>query len=498
MPFTSIERRRKKVAIVGGGFSGLGVAIALRSAGIDDFIILERGPQLGGTWRDNTYPGCACDVPSQFYSYSFAPKHDWSRSFAPQHEIQDYLLDIARRYDLEDHVELDTPCEEARWDEATRRWKIRAGSVHIEAEYLVACQGPLHEPFIPALPGLREFQGVTFHSARWRHDIDLRARRVAVVGTGSSAIQFVPEIQPRVARLYVFQRTPAWVLPKTDRPISKLQQLALRHLPGYRRGLRFALQGLTDALQWAQRDPARMRTVEPLARAWLRRQVPDPDLRERLTPRFTLGCKRVLLSNDWYPALQASNVELVGAGVTALSPGGIVGADRIERRVDVVIFGTGFRTADAAMPRHVFGVDGTSLAEAWRGSPEAYLGTTVHGFPNFFTLLGPNVGTGHGSAFTVIEAQANYVADVLRFARSTGVDRVEVRAEVQARWTQAVHRALAGTVWNAGGCNSWYVDGTGRNTTIYPWSTGDLRRRLRRFDPAHFRLSRAPASAHVR
>ncbi len=485
-----------QVAVVGGGFSGLGMAVELLRHGMTDFIVLEKAAQLGGTWRENTYPGCACDVPTLLYSFSFAPKPDWSRFFAEQPEIQAYLLEVARDFGVLPYVRTCSEVLEARFDEERRLWVLRTQQDSLAARFLVAGQGPLHEPRIPELPGLDAFAGEVFHSARWNHALPLQGRRVAVVGTGSSAIQFIPKIQPEVAELMVFQRTPSWVLPKPDHAVSPGQAAVYRRLPGLQRVLRGAVYGLTELLQRAQASNDAMLQVQKLAEWQLQRQVQDEALRRQLTPSFTLGCKRMLLSNTYYPALTASNVQLVPHGVERITATGVVSADGEEHMADTLIFATGFRVTDASLPGRIVGREARSLDAVWKGSPHAYLGTTVAGFPNLFLMLGPNLGNGHGSALTIIEAQTRYVVSAIRETTARGAETLEVLAGVQQGWNEQLDDALAGSVWNAGGCKSWYIDARGRNSTIYPWSTIDLRRRLRSFDPLPFQF--APAAANPR
>ncbi len=487
MGVTLMETTHTRVVIIGAGFSGLAVAIHLLKRGVRDFILLEKASQLGGTWRENTYPGCACDVPSLLYSYSFARKANWSRVFAEQPEIQAYLLDVAKRYEVTPHIHFDTEAKTSKWDDASRSWVIETPRGHYVAKFLVLGQGPLHETQIPELPGLETFAGTTFHSARWRHDHDLRGRRVAVLGTGSSAIQFVPKIQPLVERVVVFQRSAPWVLPRLDRALTRREQWLLKHVPGFQQAVRSAIYGFTETLQLAQRSPATMRQLQRIGVAYLERQVRDPALRRALTPKFTLACKRMLFSNTWYAAVQAPNAELVPRAATEVTRDGIVGADGIERKVDTIIFGTGFFVTNTAMSKTVVGRDGTSLGDFWAGSPQAYIGTTCHGFPNAFLMFGPNTGNGHGSALIVIEAQARYVADAIATAKRDAIDVLEIRASAQDAWNDRVQAALAGTVFNTG-CASYYVDENGRNSSIYPWTTIDLRRRLRRFDRAPYEL----------
>ena len=477
-----------RVLIIGGGFSGLAVAIGLLKRGIRDFVIVEKASVLGGTWRENTYPGCACDVPSHLYSYSFARKANWSRVFAEQPEIQAYLLDIAQRYSIIPHVHFETDALKSAWDEDRARWIVDTNRGRYVAQFVVLGQGPLHERKIPNLPGLDTFSGTTFHSAAWRHDHDLRGRRVAVIGTGSSAIQFVPKIQPEAEKLVVFQRTAPWVLPKLDYAISPTQQWALKNVPGLQRTIRGAIYGLTETVQLAQRNALMMQQLQRIGLRHLRRQVADPVLRLALTPDFTLGCKRILLSNTWYPALQAPNTELVSHGVERITERGVVAADGVEQAVDTIIFGTGFFVTNTSMWKRVIGRGNNSLDDVWQGSPQAYVGTTCHGFPNLFFMIGPNTGNGHGSAMIIIEAQAKYTVDAIDRARRDAIASFEVRAGAQEAWNDEVQSALKKSVWNSGGCSSYYLDQNGRNSTIYPWTTIDLRRRLRRFNETPYGL----------
>lgn len=477
-----------EVLIVGGGFSGIGVAVRLLQRGLRDFVLLEKSERLGGTWRDNTYPGCACDVPSVLYQYSFAPNAGWTRVFAEHREIQAYTLDVAERFGVLPHVRAGTELLRATWDGALGRWRVETNRGSFAARFLVSAQGPLHEPRVPALEGLETFRGVSFHSARWRHDVDLRGRRVAVIGTGSSAIQLVPKIQPLVKELMLFQRTAPWVLPKPDFEIAPRTRDLFRRAPLLQRLLRGAVYGATELLQVAERNPAAIRQLERLGRRHLQRQVRDPALRAVLTPTFTIGCKRLLLSNTYYPALQAPNARVVPRRVARVTPTGVVDGDGVEHAADTIIFGTGFHVSDTSLPSRIVGRDGVTLEQRWQGSPQAYLGTTVHGVPNAFFVLGPNIGNGHGSAFTIIEAQARYIVEAIELARARQLDSIEVRPGAQRAFNDKVQTALAKTVWNAGGCSSWYIDATGRNSAIYPWTTIDLRRRLRAFDARRYQL----------
>jgi cation diffusion facilitator CzcD-associated flavoprotein CzcO len=485
---------RARVAIIGSGISGLATAMALGKAGIEDVVLLEKEAALGGTWRDNTYPGCACDVPTQLYSFAFAPKSDWSRAYAGQEEIRAYIEETAAHLGVSEKVRANTEVERVRWDEEEQEWELNTGAGTVRAQIVVSATGPWNEPVIPDLPGLESFTGHMFHSARWDHDHDLEGRRVAVIGTGASAVQFVPEIQPQVARLHVFQRTAHWVLPKPDRAISTLEAGVLRRAPALRRALRAALYYVFELVGVGTRHVGAMRQVERLGRRHLRRSVTDVQLRRALTPSYTLGCKRMLMSNDWYPALQEENVELLSMPVKEIRERSVVAADGSEREVDTIVFGTGFRMTDLPIAQRTFGREGRSLSDVWQGSPRAYLGTTIAGFPNFFMMLGPNCGNGHGSAFTLVEAQARYLVDAVRAMDARGLSSVEVRAEVQESFNEQVQEALQSTVWNAGGCSSYYMDKNGRNAAIFPWSTIEYRRRTERFDASEYRVRAAPAT----
>lgn len=469
------------------------MAIRLKQAGIQDFVIFERASDLGGTWRDNTYPGCQCDVESNLYSYSFAPSPRWSRSYAPQSEIWDYLRLCAEKFELGGHIRYQHEVESARWDDAAARWRLETASGPFSADVVVAATGPLSEPSLPAIPGLDGFPGPHFHSANWDHGVDLTGKRVAVVGTGASAIQFVPRIQPTVARLNLFQRTPPWVLPHRDRPVRGMARALYRAVPGWQRMVRAGVYWSRELFVIPFMKPSPNSMPERLARGHLEKQVDDPELRARLTPRYTIGCKRILISNDYYPAVQQPNVELVTDDIREVRGRSIVTSDGHEREVDVIILATGFRVTEMPFAARVIGRDGRCLAEQWGGSPAAYRGTAVAGFPNFFLLLGPNTGLGHTSVLVMMEAQLRYVMGCLRHLERSGMGAIEVRREAQEAFNVDVQSRLRDTVWNAGGCRSWYLDSTGRNTTIWPGMTWPYVRMLRRFDPGAYRVSPRPA-----
>jgi len=477
------------IAVIGAGFSGLGTAIRLRGQGHENFVVLERGDDVGGTWHWNTYPGCGCDVPSHLYSFSFAPNPSWTRTYSRQDEIRDYLRRCADDFGVRPHIRTSTTVESAVWDEQARRWILETDRGTLRARVVIAGIGPLTEPKVPDIPGLETFEGHTMHSARWDHDYDLAGKRVASIGTGASAIQYVPSIQPEVERLHVFQRTPPWVMPHTDRPTTALERSLYRRLPALQRLVRGAVYAAreTNVLGFVK-YPRLMSLVERIARRHIARQVPDRELREKVTPDYTIGCKRILPSNRWYPALTQPNVELVTGGVAQVRPNAVVGTDGVEREVDAIVFGTGFAVTDIPLGRLVTGRGGRTLDDHWHGSPNAHLGTAIAGFPNLFMLLGPNTGLGHSSMIYMIESQLAHVVDALRVMRERGAEVAEVRAEVAQRFNEDLDRRLERTVWNTG-CASWYLDDTGRNATLWPDWTFRFRRRTARFDPTEYDLT---------
>jgi len=484
---------RVKALVVGAGLSGICAAVKLREAGIDDFVVIDRADEVGGTWRDNTYPGCSCDVPSALYSFSFEPKPDWTRFYAGQEEIRQYAHTVVDRHGVAPHLRLGVDMREASWDEGAQRWHVTTSAGDYEARVLIAATGPWHEPVVPELPGLDGFEGVTFHSSRWDHTHDLRGKRVAVVGSGASAVQFVPEIQREVEQLHLFQRTPHWVLPKPDRPLTKVETSLFTRVPSIQRAFRSTLYYVSELFGRGLRRRRAMKRLQRIGERLLETQVSDPELRAKLTPRYTLGCKRMLFSNVYFPALQKPNVEVVPAAVTEVRPNSVIGADGVEREVDTLIFGTGFRLLDMPIAQLLRGADGRTMADLWDGSPRGYLGTTVAGFPNAFVLLGPNLGNGHSSATVIMEDQLRYVVDAIRVMERDGIGSVDVREDVQREFNEQVDERLAKSVWNAGGCASYYLDGNGRNSFMYPWSTIHFRRRTRSFDLADYTVR--PASA---
>jgi cation diffusion facilitator CzcD-associated flavoprotein CzcO len=482
------------VAIIGSGFGGIGVAAQLRRAGVTDVVLLERAADLGGTWRDNSYPGAACDVPSHLYSFSFAPNPGWTRSFSPQPEIWEYLRRVAAEEGITEKIRFGEEVTAARWDPAASLWRVETTSGTLTARFLISAAGPLSDPLIPALPGLETFAGAVFHSATWDHDRDLTGRSVAVIGTGASAIQFVPQIQPLVSRLTVFQRTPPWIIPRHDRQISRLEHWLFRRAPVTQRIARAGIYWGREAYALGfVKNPGIMRKAEALALRHLHRQVGDPDLRARLTPSYRMGCKRILISNDYYRALTQPNVSLATDGIKEIREKSVLASDGTAYDADTLIFGTGFHVTDFPVAQRIFDSEGVSLARRWSAPPAqtAFRGTTMAGFPNLFVLTGPNTGLGHNSQVFMIEAQVKYVVGALAHARRHGIDRIEVRRAAQSGYDRVLQRKMARTVWVTGGCKSWYLDAQGRNVALWPDFTWVFARQTRRFDPANYDLARS-------
>jgi cation diffusion facilitator CzcD-associated flavoprotein CzcO len=482
------ENGHTRIAIAGSGFAGIGMGIRLKQQGIDDFVILERAGDLGGTWRDNTYPGCACDVPSHLYSFSFEPNPNWSSTFSPQSEIWDYLRRCSDKYGVTPHIRYEHELLDAAWDEERQLWEIGTAQGSLTADVLVSATGGLSEPKLPDIPGIESFEGAHFHSARWDHDHDLTGERVAVIGTGASSIQFVPEIQPKVGKLLVFQRTAPWVVARRDRPLRAWERAVYRAFPQLQLAMRASIYWARELILLGFRRRRVGRLTEVVARKHLESQVPDPELRAKLTPPYRMGCKRVLISNDYYPALQQPNAELVTEPIHEVKAHSIVTADGTEHEVDTIIFGTGFAVTDLPVAHRVRGKEGLTLADTWQGSMQAHRGTTVAGFPNLFFLIGPNTGLGHNSIIFMIESQANYVMDAINTMDARGVAAVEVRQEAQDAFNQQVQEDMKGTVWTSGGCVSWYLDAKGKNTVLWPGFTWSFRELTRKFDPAHYEL----------
>ncbi|OBF46558.1 flavin-containing monooxygenase [Mycolicibacterium monacense] len=492
-----------KIAIIGSGFSGLGAAIRLQEAGHRDFVVFERGPDVGGTWRDNTYPGAACDVPSHLYSYSFALNPDWTRSFSTQPEIEDYLRKVARQYGVLDRHRFGCTVSRAAWNPTESRWELSTDSGPATADVLITAFGSLAEPSLPGIPGIESFTaagGEMFHSARWNHDADLTGKRVAVIGTGASAIQIVPEIADRVAHLDVYQRTAPWLLPRFDRPFTRAEKWAFRNVPGF---LRLARAGIYTSREvqvvGLAKNPNLMKGFELLSRAKIRTEIKDPELRRKVTPNFRIGCKRMLISNDWYPTLDRGHVDLITDGIHEIDGNRIIATDGTAREVDALVVATGFHVTDSPMFDTVCGADGASLTQRFADKGmRAYKGTTIAGYPNMFVLVGPNTGLGHSSMVYMIESQLNYVVDAVSTMREEGLRTVEVKQDALAAYNERLQQALSGSVWMTGKCASWYLDAHGNNTTLWPDFTFRFRNQTRRFDLDAYEVTRAEESALTR
>ncbi|WP_293391074.1 NAD(P)/FAD-dependent oxidoreductase [Nevskia sp.] len=485
----------KQILIIGSGFAGLCMAIKLREQGIEDFQILERGDDVGGTWRDNHYPGCACDVQSHLYSFSFEPNPEWTRMFARQPEIKAYLEKCAAKYDLRRHIVFGANVQNARYDEATATWTVKtADGRSFSGRVLVSGMGGLSNPAMPNVKGLDAFKGKAFHSAHWDHSYDLSDKRVAVIGTGASAIQFVPQIQKAAKRVDLYQRTAPWIMPKPDREIGSRERRLYKALPALQNAYRTAIYWVLESrvLGFAV-NPKLMTMVEGIARGHIKKQIKDPALRAKVTPDYTIGCKRILISNDYYPALAQANVDVITDDIVEVRANSVVDSAGNERAVDAIIYGTGFKAQDP-MPRGtVFGSGGVDLLDAWKTGPEAYLGLSVAGFPNFFMLVGPNTGLGHNSMVFMIESQVAYVMDALKTMRKQKLRAVDVKPDAQVSFNKSIQGQLSKTVWTSG-CRSWYVDANGKNTTLWPGFTFIYRGKTRSFPTTAYRLERDTAT----
>jgi cation diffusion facilitator CzcD-associated flavoprotein CzcO len=464
--------RTPRIAIVGAGFSGLCTAIQLRQAGIESFTLYEKASRLGGTWRDNTYPGAACDVPAMAYCFSFEQKSDWSRVWAPQPEILAYMEHCAEKYGLRPHLRFDTEIASARFDEAAGVWQLRtAAGESIEAEVLVSGVGQLNRPALPEIPGLERFRGAKFHSARWDHGVALAGRRVGVVGNAASAIQFVPEVAREAGHLTVFQRSANWMLPRRDRVYSEREKRLFARHPWLARLMRWWIWAVFE-LQWPvfRRNRFMASRYEKLARRSLAEQVADLRLRQALVPDYPIGGKRILISDDYYAALGRENVEVVTAGIERIEEDAVVTRDGRRIPVDVLILATGFQTTEFLAPMELTGLGGRRLRDEWKDGARAYLGISVSGFPNFFMLYGPNTNLGHNSIIFMIECQARYISACVRALHERGLAWLDLRREVMEAFDDRLREELARTVWNDTD-HSWYKDAAGRITNNWSGST---------------------------
>jgi cation diffusion facilitator CzcD-associated flavoprotein CzcO len=481
--------RVPSIAVVGAGFGGIGAAALLRRAGYRDVTVFERAERIGGVWHHNTYPGAACDVPSHLYEFSFAPNPGWSRRYAPQSEIQAYLEDVARREGVAEQIRCGVEVLSARWVPERERWQLSTSAGEHEADVLLTACGQLSTPKIPPIPGLEVFQGPAFHTARWRHDVPIEGRRVAMIGTGCSAIQVGPAIQPIVQRLDVYQRTPGWTFPRMDFAYSERTKRLLARAPALQRldrAANFAFHELGAAAMTSQKwlRPA----FRAIGRHQINRAIKDPELRRKVTPADEIGCKRVMLTDDWYPALTRPNVELITERIQTLTAHGVRTADGIEREADVIVLATGFASHSFVAPMEIVGVGERRLEEAWSPVARAYLGLSVPGFPNLFLIYGPNTNGGTGSVIYTIEAGIAHVIDALRTLERTGARRLEVRQEAFEGFQRELREALGETVWHTG-CTNWYVDQNGNDPNQWPWLWSTYRRRTARIDPNAYALT---------
>ena len=475
-------RRHRSIAVVGGGFGGVGAAVMLRRAGYEDVTVFERGERIGGVWHHNTYPGAACDIPSHLYEFSFDPNPRWSRRYAPQEEIQAYLEDVARRHGVMDRIRTGTNVESARWDAERGKWVLETSAGQHEADVLLTACGQLSVPAVPAIPGLETFAGPAFHTAEWRHDVELAGKRVAVVGTGCSAIQVVPAIQPEVAQVDVYQRSPGWTLPKMDFAYKERTKRLFERFP--------VLQRLDrQVIFWFQELAAagmtRFRWLLPPFRAIARRQITkaiaDPVLRSKVMPADEIGCKRIMLTDDWYPTLTKPNVELVTDRIATVTPTGIRTDDGVERPADVLVLATGFKTHGFVAPMQIAGAQGRTLEQEWGHIPRAYLGMSVPGFPNMFLLYGPNTNGGSGSVIHVIESGMGHVIAALKELDRAGARRIEITRRGAEQFDRELRARLAQSVWHTG-CTNWYVDERGNDPNQWPWLWTTYKRRTSSID----------------
>lgn len=480
-------QQKLPIIIIGTGFGGTGMAIQLKQAGYTNLTLLEKAPQAGGTWRDNTYPGAACDVQSHLYSYSFEPKHDWSRKFAPQPEIQGYIEHCIAKYDLQPHIRFNQAVTGASYDDADNSWTVTTESGEsYNAKVLITATGQLNRPAVPAIPGVESFKGRTFHSATWDHNFDLSGKRVAVIGTGASAIQFVPAIVPDVEKLDLYQRSAAWVVPKSDRLFSRSEQTLFKKVPLWDRFYRALIYVKNESRALAFTRFSKL--LDVVARQAIKEaeaHVTDPSKLKRIIPDYQIGCKRILISNDWYPAIDQPNLDLITEGISHVDETGIVTTGGHHRPADALIFATGFRASEYLSPITITGRDGVSLNDVWSEGAKAFKGIAVNGFPNLFMLYGPNTNLAHNSILYMLESQFRYVISALDALVKYPNSAMDVREDRQTRYCSVVQKGLDGTVWDSG-CHSWYLDDHGRNTALWPGFTFSYRFATRSVDTADY------------
>ena len=481
------------IVIIGSGFAGLGMAIKLKEAGIHSFTIYEREGEIGGTWRDNTYPGCACDVPSYVYSFSFEPNPSWSRMFSPGPEIQNYLLHCVEKHDLRRHIQFNKEITQAVFDEPTGLWSLETDNGEsISARAVISCVGGLTDPSFPDIKGIHDYKGKIFHTARWDHDYDLKGKKVAVIGTGCSAVQVIPEIAPVVDKLAVYQRTAAWVLPKTDPLISpKIKNLFSNH-PRIQKFIRGILFWGSEALgpSLILNSPKLSFPFEWISKQHLKRSVADPQLREKLKVNFQFGCKRMIISSDYYPALTRDNVDLITEGIDEITENGIRCKDGSEQELDAIILATGFSLGLADAPFDIQGLNGRKLADDWQVTgAEAYKGVTIKNMPNWFMSMGPNTGPGHTSVLVYTEAQINYIMQCIKSLINDDLNYLTVKPEVQDEYNERIQKRMKHTVWTSGSCSSWYLNRDGSNHALYPGFATQYTASIKHFKPGEYILN---------
>ncbi len=477
-----------EVVIIGAGFGGLCAGIRLKEAGIRDFVILEKASEVGGTWRENTYPGCACDVQSHLYSYSFAGNPEWSKRYASWREIQDYILQTTDDFNMRPFIHFNQEVNRCQFDSDSGMWTIgTASGAEIRARYFILASGPLHHPQIPAIPGLDTFEGKVMHSAQWDHSYDLKGKRVASIGTGGSAIQYVPEIAPDVSQLDVYQRTAAWVIPRDERRYGEFSKWLFRTFPAMRKLHRARLYATNEMRVWPIFHPRLAKALQGLAKLSIRMQVKDPEMRKKLTPDYTIGCKRILISNKYYPAFNRDNVDLITNGIQEIRANSIVDRNGVERPCDTIILGTGFIVDPRGYMKDftLDGLPGHQIMQDWKDGAQSYYGTMTSGFPNMFQLVGPNTALGHNSIIYMIESQVNLIISCMQEMKKRGAKYFDVKIDEQNKLNAEIQGRMKNTVWTSG-CQSWYQQADGTNFTIWPSSTIEFRSRTRKIHAPHF------------
>lgn len=490
---------KNTVVIVGAGFAGIGMGIQLKKMGIHDFVIIEAEDGPGGTWRVNTYPGAACDVQSHLYSFSFEPYPKWSRMFGLQDEILRYQEHCCEKYELYPHCIFDTKVNYARYDENNGTWNVKTDQGHeFETQFLISGTGGLSIPSYPDIKGLDTFGGDKFHSARWNHKVDLKGKRVAVIGSGASAIQIVPAIADEVAHLDYYQRTPSWVLPKPDREITEIEQNIFSKFPFVQQMYRSAIYGMMEsrALGFVV-SPKIMTVAKLMGIQHVKKYIKDPELQKKMIPDYEMGCKRILMSNDYYQAVARDYVDVVCESISKVDEKGIYTADGQYRKVDVIVFCTGFYASEDILQYDVIGKAGKKLNDEWSDGPEGYLGTTISGFPNMFTIVGPNTGLGHNSMIFMIESQVRYISEAIEYMRKNKVQTIDVKLDVQKVYNEKLQSRLQNTIWKSG-CKSWYMTKSGKNTTLWPGFTFEYRARTYFFQPKDYEVIKRSETQNVK